>query len=123
MRHIALCLIIALTACNGSAGARQAYIAPNPPQAGTIEPFFITIQNNTQWELDLGIATSLATGQTGHLLIPPGSHATLNAGFLPSAVSVQAVTTAIPSFAFPVQTQTLGVNYGPYDIAISFGFP
>ena len=109
---LAFCLLFSIPACSGS--IRGPYIA-NPPTVGTIEPFYVTIYNGTQWELDLGIT------QAGHVILPRGSAITFDIGFLPGSVTVQAVTTSVPQYIYPAQTKIFSFDYGPYDTSISFG--
>lgn len=109
---LTLCLLFSVPACSGS--IRGPYIA-NPPTVGTIEPFYVTIYNGTQWELDLG------TFGPGHVILPRGSSITFDIGFLPASVTVQAITTSVPQYIYPAQTKIFNLDYGPYDTAISFG--
>jgi hypothetical protein len=104
--------------------SQQGPFLTNPPAVGTVEPFIVGIQNNSQWDIDLGITTNPVTGQTGHLILPPGAHADFDVGFLPSWVLVHGVhTTATPPYYFPDRFFQIDKDYSHYATSISLGFP
>ena len=118
-----LVLLVVLTFL-GCGGASTQPFLTNPPVAGTPESFEFTIQNNSQWDINLGVSTNPVTGQTGNLIIPSGGHVTLDLGLLPAWIYVTGVqTTATPPYTFPDRFLQLGTDYGPYDTAVSIGFP
>lgn len=123
LRNLAACVLAAAVlltpSCNAGSGPPRLI---NPPAVGSQVGFKVIIYNFTQWELNLGYATSVATGQTGQLIVPSGDHVVFDIGFLPASVSVTAVTTALPSYTYPTQTQTLGVDYNAYATEIGFVF-
>lgn len=119
MRSLFLALCLLVGGCDS--GTRQQYKIANPPVAGTPEHFLVRIDNNSQWQINLGGGVT-QQGQAGLVLIQAGGHAVFDIGYLPAQVTVSGVSSYPIAYAtFPPQTKTLGVDYAATDIEIEFG--
>jgi hypothetical protein len=85
------------------------------PSAGNVQPFDVLIYNGTQWPLYLNY-------QGQGWVIPIGSTLGVPVGYLPSSVAVDVYTYATPSYHYPTQTKTLGVDYAYTANSVSFSF-
>jgi hypothetical protein len=112
---LAAALSVALLGgCNGNHGMQAAYPV-NIPSAGNVQPFDIFIYNGTQWPLYLNY-------QGQGWVIPIGTTVDIPVGYLPSGVTVDVYTYATPSYHYPTQTKTLGVDYAPTANSVTFSF-